>query len=188
MPGLCEPCRFHSADDALVECPQCGGPVKFTLFAPTNGESAAIPLQAVEADRPAARSVGHRMNWYLAGGALAMIAVVGIALAVTGNLGEGFDARVKKVKPGMPMDRAAHIMGESDKPKGKKLSITVGHPESHAEGMPDFDRPMDYSGSGHVIYNGPSSGVKIHFQDGVVTKVEEVPRLVGMRRRVTITE
>ena len=53
--------------------------------------------------------------------------------------------------------------------------------------MPDFDRPMDYSGEGSIVYEGSTSGLKIHFRDGVVTRVEEVAREGGMRKRITVT-
>ena len=44
-------------------------------------------------------------------------------------------------------------------------------PEPRAEPMPDFDRPM-----------------KIHFRDGVATRVEDVDREGGMRKRTTVTQ
>jgi hypothetical protein len=44
MPRLCEPCRFHSSDDALVACPECGGRVKFTLLPPTNAATPPVDL------------------------------------------------------------------------------------------------------------------------------------------------
>ena len=78
-------------------------------------------------------------------------------------------------------------MGDIQKPAGKKWSITIGEPEPHAEPMPDFDRPMDYSGEGYVVYESLTSGLKIYFRDGFVTRVEEVAREGGMRKRTTVT-
>ncbi len=187
MARFCEPCRFHSVDDSLTACPQCGGPVKFTLLPPPNATPEPMALDLESESAPAAILRNNRMTWYLVGGAAALIACVGLGLLLTGNLGEGFDARAKKIKSGMAMEQAAGIMGETQKPAGKKWSFTFGEPESHAEPMPDFDRPMDYSGEGYVVYEGSTSGLKIHFRDGVVTRVEEVAREGGMRKRITVT-
>ena len=78
-------------------------------------------------------------------------------------------------------------MGDIQKPAGKKWSITIGEPEPRAEPMPDFDRPMDYSGEGYVVYKSLTSGLKIYFRDGFVTRVEEVAREGGMRKRTSVT-
>ena len=187
MARFCEPCRYHSVEDSLIACPQCGGPVKFTLLSPPNAVPDPMELHTRSEDTPVERIRNNRMTWYLVGGAAALIVCVGLGLLLSGNLGEGFDARAKKIKPGMPMEQAAGIMGETQKPAGKKWSFTFGEPESHAEPMPDFDRPMDYSGEGYVVYEGSTSGLKVHFRDGVVTRVEEGAREGGMRKRITVT-
>ena len=54
--------------------------------------------------------------------------------------------------------------------------------------MPDFDRPMDYSGEGYIVYESLTSGLKIYFRDGVATRVEDVDREGGIRKRTTVTQ
>ena len=118
MARFCEPCRYHSIDDSLTACPQCGGPVKFTLLPPPAASPEPMDVHSGGEESPAAHPRNNRMTWYLVGGAAALIAFVGLGLLLTGNLGEGFDARAKKIKPGMSMEQAAGIMGGYPKAGG----------------------------------------------------------------------
>lgn len=143
---------------------------------------------ADRAEGALAEAGGRRKAWYLIGGGAVLFAVLGTALALHGGFGESFERRVEKVKPGIAMAQASRIMGESERSKPKKITFSIGDTGSDEDRMPDFDRPMDYSGSGYVVYESMMSGVKIHFRDGVVTRVEEVARQGGMRKRTTITQ
>ena len=188
MARFCEPCRLHSTDDSIRECPQCGGVVKFTLLPPLNED--AGPMAGVQSRRQrtaVAVELEHRSRakWYYVGGGLAMVAL--LALVFTNSLGESFESRVKKVKPGMPMEQAAWTMGDKNQSKTKKYSISIGD-DGNPDRMPDFDRPVDFSGSGYVVYEGLMDGVKIHYQNGIVTQGEEVARQGGMRKRTTVWE
>ena len=188
MARFCEPCRYHSADDSIRECPQCGGAVKFTLLPPLNED--AGPMAGVQSRRQrtaVAVELAHksRTKWYYLGGGLAMIAL--LALVFTNSFGEKFEDRVKKLKPGMPMEQAAWIMGDANQSKPKKYTITFGD-DGHSGQMPDFDRPIDFSGSGYVVYEDLMTGVKISYENGIVTHVEETARQGGMRKRTTVWE
>ena len=42
MPRVCDRCQFHAADPAPAACPDCGGPLQFTLLGPPNEAMAPI--------------------------------------------------------------------------------------------------------------------------------------------------
>ena len=188
MARFCEPCRLHSTDDSIRECPQCGGAVKFTLLPPVNED--AGPMAGVQSRRQrtaVAVEFAHksRAKWYYLGGGLAVIAL--LTLVFTDSFGESFENRVKKLKPGMPMEQAALVMGDKHQVKPKKYTFLIGD-GGNPDRMPDFDRPVDFTGSGHVVYEGLMTAVKIHYQNGVVTRVEDVAREGGMGKRTTVWE
>ena len=85
------------------------------------------------------------------------------------------------------MEQAALVMGDTNQSKPKKYTILIGD-DGNPDRMPDFDRPVDYSGSGYVVYEGLTAGVKISYQNGIVTQVEETARQGGMRKRTTVWE
>jgi hypothetical protein len=168
MARLCEPCRFHTADDSVSACGECGGPVKFTLLPPP-GETAQpmanLPgAPEVEATRP--KPLGL-LDFFQGKLLFATLAV--IALCVAGgaflylNKGESFEARVAKCKPGMRMIEAMQLFGD----------------ENYVIDDPDEDdgtlrTPIDVMGSGYVVYQEFASAVKISYAVGKVTNVEKV--------------
>ena len=63
------------------------GSVNFTLLPPPNAAPEPMALTIRGEDAPAERIRDNRLTWYLAGSAAALIAIVGLWLLITGNLG-----------------------------------------------------------------------------------------------------
>jgi hypothetical protein len=191
MPRLCEPCRFHSADDSLSACPVCGGVVKFTLLGPPGSDPDLLAAQqARESGRSQLTGLGHFFRGKML--VVTAVAIVGLVVAIFGVWylrGDGFDERLAKVKPGMKMTDAMRIMGDpnQEKPQRKKIGITIGGSEDPNR-IPDFDRPVETDGTGFVEYSSGTSGVRIHYTDHVVTKVEPYTPTGGLRKRVTVSQ
>ncbi len=191
MPRLCEPCRFHSSDDSLTACPQCGGAVKFTLLPPPGSDP---DLVAATLGRQSAAPEPAGLGDFFRGKMLAVtvLAVVGLVAAIFGVWylrGDSFDDRMANLKPGMKMTDAMRIMGDAnqEKPQRKKIGITIGGSEDPNR-IPDFDRPVETDGTGFVEYSSGTSGVRIHYTDHVVTKVEPYTSTGGLRKRVTVSQ
>lgn len=195
MPGLCEPCRFHSSDDCLSACPQCGGPVKFTLLPPPNaGPSTATATTAPPA-RPRSLPSGRVGLSDLFRGKM-LYASVGIIAAVFVGVialwllrGDSFEQKVAKLKVGMPMPEAMRIMGDDNKPKKKaKVNFTVG-PNGVRETpdrFSDFDEPIHVWGEGSVESADGFGAVVIEYLNGVVTGVTPKKREGGKRKKTTL--
>jgi hypothetical protein len=192
MPRLCEPCRFHSADDSLSACPVCGGVVKFTLLGPPGSDPDLMAAQqARESGRSQLTGLGHFFRGKML--VVTAVAVVGLVAAIFGVWylrGDSFDDRTAKLKPGMKMTDAMRIMGDANKPKAKRpsINITVGGEGEDPNRIPDFDRPVETTGTGYVEYASGTSGVRIHYTDHVVTKVEPYTPTGGLRKRVTVSQ
>ena len=189
MARLCEPCRFHSAADALKECPHCGGAVKFTLLPPPGEEAKPMPgLRSVASQREAVSKNRQLLAYGVGGVILVLILIFGFGAFA--GLGQPFESRVMKIKVGMPMAQAAKIMGESDQPKRKKFSITFGGNGGNGDDesrIPDFNKPADYSGSGYADFTGGSGlDVRINYENGIVTGIVPIAHEGGMRKRTTI--
>jgi hypothetical protein len=179
MPRLCEPCRFHSADDSLSACPECAGPVKFTLLPPTNEAPPPVDLgrHAPTPPKPVGASDFFRgkMLWVTAGVVAALFAAV---VAVFLLREEPFGQRVAKIKPGMSMTEVLRIMDDSNQAKKtRKVGFTVG-----ANGVQEFDeRTVDSSmvtdvwdADGWVEYAEGFEGVRIEYSRNVVTRVTPI--------------
>jgi len=191
MPRLCEPCRFHSADDTLKACPQCGGSVKFTLLPPTNAAPPPVNLgDDAPPTRPAPLGVGDFFRGKLL---IVSVAVVGLVLVAVVGLwllrGDTFEQRVAKVKVGMPMLDAMRIMGDDNKPapKKNKFNLTIGGKpgQDDPNRFSDFDAPIDVWGEGSVDYEEGSQGVLIEYSNGKVTGVHPKRAEGGMRKKYT---
>lgn len=192
MPRLCEPCRFHSADDSLPACPVCSGVVKYTLLGPPGSDP---DLVAVAQGRQPAAPEPAGLGDFFRGKMLVVTAVVvvGLVAAIFGVWylrGDGFDERTAKLKPGMKMTDAMRIMGDANKPKAKKpsINITIGGEPDDPDRFGDFDAPIETSGTGYVEYASGTSGVRIHYTDHVVTKVEPYTPTGGLRKRVMVSQ
>lgn len=191
MPRLCEPCRFHSADDTLSACPECGGSVKFTLLAPTNAAPPPVDLgDDTPPPRPAPLGVGDFFRGKLL--VISAVVVVLVLAAVVGLWllrGDTFEQRVTKVKVGMPMLDAMRIMGDDNKPKQKKPSFNVtigGKPgQDDPNRFSDFDAPIDVWSEGYVEYEEGTEAVRIEYANGKVTGVYPKRAEGGLRKKYT---
>ena len=65
------------------------------------------------------------------------------------------------------------------------IGVTVGGSEDR-DRVPDFDRPIETGGTGYVEYASGPSGVRVHYADHVVTKLEPYTPAGGLRKRVTV--
>lgn len=187
MARHCEPCRFHTTDDTVRTCPDCGGEVKFTLLGPHGSDPDLIAADASRARK--SQSVG--LGDFLQGKLLVMSAFVvsGLFAAVFGVWylrGDTFDDRTAKVKPGMRMSEAMRIMGDRNEPTTPPRKMTIALGVEGEQHIPDFDRPVETDGEGYVEYASGSTGVRIHYANHVVTKVEPYTPTGGLRKRVTI--
>jgi hypothetical protein len=191
MPRLCEPCRFHSADDAITACPQCAGPVKFTLLPPTNAAPPPVDL-GDEAPPPAATPMGLTDFFR---GKLLWVSVAVVAALFAGAVGlwalrgDTFEQRVAKVKVGMPMLDAMRLMGDDNKPKQMRPSFNItigGKPgQDDPSRFSDFDEPIDVWGEGFVEYEEGTEAVRIEYANGKVTAVVPKKAEGGMRKKYT---
>ena len=184
MARLCEPCRFHSADDSLKACPDCGGAVKFTLLPPPGEEAKPLGGFRRSAPAPSSPPKSAQLGIKIGIGAIAVVVLaVGIKVALALFSGEAFQSQASKVKVGMPMVQAARIMGDPDVDRSKKFTIQIGDPGPSEDRFPVFD----YNGSGYVEYTtGWDSAVRINFENGIVTGVVPTTRQTGLRKRTTI--
>jgi hypothetical protein len=192
MPRLCEPCRFHSADDTLTACPQCGGTVKFTLLPPS--DSAPPPVEFGEEAAPPPPSAPLGVTDFFRGKLLwvTLLVVVGLFAAAVGVWalrGDSFEQRVAKVKVGMPMLDAMRIMGDDNKPAKKKPGVHLHFGNGPPAGDPDrfgtFDEPVDVWGEGSVEYEEGLEAVRIDYANGMVTAVVPKKAEGGMRKKYT---
>lgn len=197
MPRLCEPCRFHSSDDSVSDCPQCGGPVKFTLLPPPNaGQTTATATATAAPPAPPRSTSSGRVGLsdlfrgkllYISVGVIAAVFVAVLALWLL--RGDSFEQKVAKVKVGMSMPEAMRIMGDDNKPKKKaKVNFTVGPNgvQETPDRFSDFDEPIDVWGEGSVEYVDGFDAVVIEYRNGVVTGVTPKKREGGMRKKTTV--
>lgn len=191
MPRMCEPCRFHSADDALTACPECGGPVKFTLLPPANTAPPPIELgEVAPSPRPAAVGVRDlfrgKLVWVSVAAVVCLFAVVvGLWLM----RGDSFGQKVAKLQVGMPMTDAMRVMGDDNKPVRKRPSVNItigGKPgRDDATRFSDFDEPVDVWGKGFVDYEDGPDAVRIEYANGKVTGVIPKKAEGGLRKKST---
>ena len=185
MPRICEPCRYHTADDAVKACPKCKKPVKFTLL-PILGEESK-PLAGLPVLPEDVRPVPVRVSHLFRGQTGIIIAATMVALSLgviaIGMVRETFEDRVAKIKPGMAVIEAMRAMGDNNVHKKKlKIKVLVGGTPSDTCGE-DFDDPIDITGDGYLVYEHVMDAVHITYQDGIVTKVERKDAVGGMRVR-----
>ena len=187
MPRLCEPCRYHTPDDAVTACATCGGPVKFTLLPPVNVDAepiAGVPSTRSELSPPFdLRELVRGKTKLLTG--LVVLGFVAAAFALHWTRADSFEERAAKVTPGMSMTAAMKVMGQPRKPK-KRYTISFG--DTGMERFQDFDRPFDVSGDGIVTYEKGIDAVWIHYERGVVTRVESKVAEGGLRKRYTVSD
>ncbi len=191
MPRLCEPCRFHSADDALTACPECGGPVKFTLLPPTNFAPPPVDLgRAAPPPRPPQMGLSDffrgKLLWV---SAAVIVGLFAVAVGLWLMRGDSFEQKVAKVKVGMPMTDAMLVMGDDNKPAKKKprlhLHFGNGPPAGDPERFGEFDDTIDVWGEGWVEYEELTEAVRIEYANGKVTGVYPKKATGGMRTRYT---
>ncbi|MGL6073468.1 MAG: hypothetical protein ACRC8S_04820 [Fimbriiglobus sp.] len=176
MPRLCEPCRWHTADDSVTVCSSCGGPVKFTLLAPP-GEKPEPIAGLPGSPEMAEKRVGFKdffrgKTGKILGGAIVLGLVVVSAMLLF--RWQSFEAKVAKIKPGMKMLDAMRIFGDENGPamvnsvrvrfRGIPIPFTMQE-RTHA--------PIDVYGFGSMDYEGGFQHIRIHYADGLVTKVEK---------------
>ena len=191
MSRLCEPCRFHSSDDALSACPECGGPVKFTLLPPTNAAPPPVELgQGDPSPRPAAIGVSDffrgKLLWVSAAAIVGLFAVVVVLWLMRSDT---FEQKVAKLKVGMPMADAMRLMGDDNKPAEMRPSVNItigGKPgQDHPGKFSDFDEPTDVWGEGFVDYEDGTDAVRIEYANGKVTGVIPKKAEGGLRKKYT---
>jgi hypothetical protein len=163
------------ADEPDV-CPTGHGPLKFTLMPPPGREGEPItglPGGPEDEDAPARKPGGLLSHPYAMPIGVAILAGVILLGAAWHFSGEGFDARAKKIKPGMRMREVVRIMG------GDPDQKPSNRPFPHVDMTPPTD------GDGEVTWEGGLSAVTVHFRDGIVTSVEHGDAQGGMRKKVT---
>lgn len=177
MPKICEPCRVHLADNAVTECPECGQAMKLTFLPPPGQPADKLLLK----DRPPRREVksstgggdvfafvGENMRWIRIGFLLVCI-LIGALLRL--NSGGTFEQRLAKCHVGMPILEAMKHFDDDNRPARQ-------HGAHRFTGTPDdgslnaFDSPVDVMGDGWVEYDDGSDSVRIHFDNGRVTRLE----------------
>ena len=189
MARLCEPCRFHSADDSLTACPECGGPVKFTLLPPQGSDPNLLYNEVDRGGAPQPTGLGDFFRGKML--VVTVLVVVGLFGAVVGVWylkGDRFSDKVAKLKTGMRMTEAMRIMGDDNKPKAKRpsLNITIGGAPEDPNRFSDFDAPIDTSGEGFVEYEGGGEAVRIDYRNGLVTNVQVKRAEGGLRKKYTV--
>ncbi len=191
MPRLCEPCRFHSADEALSACPQCGEPVKFTLLPPTNFAPPPVELgETAPPVRPPQMGLSDffrgKLLWV---SAAAIVGLFAVAVGLWLMRGDTFEQKVAKLKVGMPITDAMLVMGDDNKPAKKRPSINItigGKPgQDDPRRFSDFDEPVDVWGEGFVEYEEGSDAVRIEYANGKVTGVYPKKAEGGLRKKYT---
>jgi type II secretory pathway pseudopilin PulG len=180
MPKVCEPCGFYSAENAPTACPQCGTGLKFTLLPPQGQAATAVADFGGHANTATTRARRQKESFldsmgidpkYIALGALILVGVVGFAVRQSQKR-----ERLESVQAGMHISQAAKLL---DTGKG------THHPRMVR--LRDRFAPDDTS-SGSIEHQDGGSHLVIHWENGVVTKVENRGSTGdgGMRRSRTV--
>lgn len=188
MARLCEPCRFHTPDDAVTACATCGGPVKFTLLPPVNGDAepvAGLPSTKAELSPPPFDLRELFRGKAKLATSLAVAGFVAAAVTLYWTRSDSFEERAAKVRPGMSMATAMDVMG---KPRKAKKKYTISFGDTGMERFEDFDRAFDVSGDGIITYEKGINAVWIHYERGLVTRVELKDAVGGMRKRYSVSD
>lgn len=186
MARLCEPCRAYTADDAVTACLTCGGPVKFTLLPPVNGD--AEPIAGVPT--PCAERYGRplRLDQLPVGilevvTGLVVVALIAVAGVLLSAQTESFDEREARLEPGISVAAAMEIMGGTRTPV-RRFTFSSG--DTAMEVFQDIPRPFDDAGEGTLTYQKGGKAVRIQFENGIVTGVERSVAENGLVESVTV--
>jgi hypothetical protein len=183
MPKVCEPCGFYSADNAPTACPTCGKPTKFTLLPPRGEAPAPLANAAPAADAGTSRARRQKEGFLDSMGidpkvvGVVVMVLVGVGLFAYKQYAKR--ERLEQVQPGMHISQAAKLI---DTGKG------MHHPKMVR--FRDRFAPDDTS-SGSIDYQDGGNHLVVHWENGVVTRVENKGSGGGggMRRsRTTITD
>src|SRR5262245_12920476 len=179
MPKICEPCGFYSADNAPTNCPTCNGPLKFTLL-PRRGQAAA-PLADAAPDpaRPSARN-RREQTGFLEGLGISPKVVGIVAVVLVGIAGFAIrqyekKQRLEKVRPGMHISEAAKL-------------IDTGKGWHHPKVVRFRDRfAPDDTSTGTFTYQDGGNELVLHWENGIVTSVENNGRVASGGMRLSST-
>jgi hypothetical protein len=192
MPRQCEPCRVHVADDNAVPCLRCQQPMGFTFQSPSvPDEHAHVLPEHDDLRRRPNRAMLQEPNpmwkafWKKFGpiplwvGFLTCVAF-GWYFFTTNN--NQFNKNVEELKPGMPVLEAMKMFGDDN--SGKRVGATF-HFDGSGKGVTfgDKDAALDIMKKGSVEYESGKNGVRIHFDRGVVTRVEKYEAMTGMKTK-----
>lgn len=187
MPKLCEGCGFYSPDNAPTQCPSCDAALKFTFLPPAG--KAATPLAGVANDpyadlerkQRAARAGLFGIDWRIVKAVAAALVTVGIIGVRFWLRQEARDEREQRqtvaaaqIRPGMHISEAARLFHASS-----------NMPGSRRKAWDDFDPDDDSDGSMEV--NDGRQDLKVTWENGFVTSVEQSDGSGGTRRRATTT-
>ena len=180
MPKVCEPCGFYSTEDTPKACPTCGAGLRYTLL-PPQGQAATrrLPEAGGYSNTATARARRHKEGFldsmgidpkYIGLAALILIGVVGFFVRQSQKR-----ERLESVQPGMHISQAAKLL---DTGKG------THHPRMVR--LRDRFSPDDTS-SGTIEHQDGGVHLVIHWENGIVTKVENRGSTGGgMRRSRTV--
>ncbi len=186
MPKLCEGCGFYSADNAPDKCPSCAAALKFTFLPPAGRAAAPLanapadPYGDLERKQRAARAGLFGVDWRI-------VQAVCVGLVAVGFMGVRFYLRQEaraaretqqttaaaRIRPGMHISEAARL-----------FHAGANMPQWHGSTRSDFDPDDDSDGTMEV--NDGRQDVKITWENGYVTSVEQAGGSGGTRRRSTV--
>jgi hypothetical protein len=162
MPKVCEPCGFYSDDDAPKSCPTCGCVLRYSFLPPVGPAggraSGGSSSTATAPARPQQKGFLDSLNVdprVLVLGGLALVGLIGFTVFQSRTREES-----KGIQPGMHISQALRL-----------IDTTNGPEQPFLNRLRERTGPDDVS-SGWVEHDDGRVRVIIHWEKGIVTKIE----------------